>query len=118
MPYYDFHCDQCHHEQTSYRKISERDLPSYHCGQQLRRVISAPAIRPDIQSYISPASGKLISSRAQRVEDMAREGCIPNEPGIKEHIASRAESVREKAFAPLAASIDQTVSALCASGHI
>jgi hypothetical protein len=118
MPYYEFHCDACQSEETHYRKIVERDVLVLHCDKPMRRIISAPALRPEIQPYISPASGKLISSREQRKEDLAREGCIANEPGLKEHIVKQAQYAKEKAFVPLEKSIDQTVSDLYASGHI
>lgn len=84
----------------------------------MRRVISAPAIKFDIPAYVSPASGKLISSRVQRKEDLLREGCIENEPGLREHIAQRAVYEKEKAFQPIADAIDQSVSELHACGHI
>jgi hypothetical protein len=39
-----------------------------------KRIFSAPAGVPDIQAYESPASGKWITSRAQRREDFKRTG--------------------------------------------
>lgn len=118
MPFYDFKCKICDENQPTYRKIADRDDMQAHCGTPMQRQISAPALRLEISEYVSPASGKLISSRSQRREDLLREGCIANEPGLKEQIARNAEAQRERAFAPLSNLIDQTVSNLHASGHI
>lgn len=118
MPYYDYRCLVCRKLEPHYQKIADRDLPQSHCGLDMRREISAPALLPDIASYISPASGKRIDSRAQRREDMLREGCIPNEPGLKEHIAQRAAYEQDIAYNQTVKTIDETVTALQAAGHI
>jgi hypothetical protein len=118
MPFYSYCCSVCRLNESVYKKIDDRNESVLHCSAPMQRLITAPAILPDIQSYISPASGKVINSRKQRTEDLLREGCIPNEPGLKEHIAARAESEKEKAFKPIADSIDSAVSSLYASGHI
>ena len=118
MPLYDFRCNVCATTLPIFRKIEQRDIEAYHCCQAMTRVIAAPAIRPEIAPYISPASGKLINSRVQRTDDLRREGCIEYEPGLKEYIARRKESETEKAFAPIANHIDQTVGELSAAGHI
>lgn len=118
MPYYDFRCNVCGETMPHFRKIPQRDIPEYHCAEAMTRVISAPSIRPDIAPYISPASGKLITSRVQRQNDLAREGCIINEPGLKADIISRGAAAKERAFAPIETHIDQTVAALHAAGHV
>lgn len=118
MPFYDFRCPSCGHKEAHFRKIEQRDILPYHCAETMERVISAPAIRPDIQAYVSPASGKVVNSREQRREDLKREGCIENEPGLKEYIKSRALSEQEKIMAPVSATIDQTVSEMHAAGLI
>jgi hypothetical protein len=101
-----------------FRKIDQRDIPEYHCSEAMTRIISAPAVQVDIPAYISPASGKWINSRAQRREDLRREGCIENEPGLKEHIAACAASEREKSFQVIDKHIDQTVSEMHAANLI
>ena len=118
MPYYDFRCRECHKSESHYRKIDGRNDPQLHCATPMQRVISSAALRLELQAYVSPASGKLISSRAQRREDLLREGCVEYEPGLKEHIAKNKLEQDEKNFLPVAAAIDQTVSSLHASGHI
>lgn len=36
----------------------------------------------DIDDYLSPIDGKVITSRSHRREDLKANGCIPWEPGI------------------------------------
>ena len=81
MPFYDFRCNVCGNTLPVFRKVDQRNIEEYHCAEAMTRVISAPSLRPEIAPYVSPASGKLISSRVQRNEDLKREGCIENEPG-------------------------------------
>lgn len=118
MPFYDFCCPSCSHTEAHFRKIEQRNIAPYHCAAEMQRVITAPAIRPDISAYISPASGQWVNSRAQRREDLLREGCIENEPGLKAHIAARAASEQEKVMQTVSSTIDQTISELHAAGHI
>lgn len=118
MPYYDYRCRVCAKTEAHYQKIIDRDLPQYHCGTDMTRVITAAAIRPDIQAYVSPASGKLINSRAQRSEDMRREGCIENEPGVRQWVEQNRLSDIEKSLKSVDAGIDATVSAMHSSGLI
>lgn len=44
-------------------------------------ITSVPYVIGDIPDYVSPASGKVISGRVQRREDLARTGCVPYERG-------------------------------------
>lgn len=118
MPFYDFRCNVCGDKMPLFRKIPQRDIEAYHCDEAMTRVISAPAIQVDIPAYVSPASGKWINSRAQRKEDLLREGCVENEPGLKEYVASRAEAEKEKSLAVLDRAIDETASALHAANKI
>lgn len=61
------------------RSVSQRDDTPECCAQKTeKRLLSAPMMRADIapwDAYESPATGKTISSYAQRREDMARAGC-------------------------------------------
>lgn len=118
MPFYDFRCNVCGNTLPVFRKVDQRNIEEYHCAEAMTRVISAPSIRPEITPYVSPASGKLISSRVQRNEDLKREGCIENEPGLRQYLEKRKVELADKAFAPIAHHIDQTASALHAAGHI
>ena len=42
--------------------------------------IATPMVQSDIQPYASPVDGKMITSRTQRRDDLARNNCVPYEP--------------------------------------
>lgn len=84
----------------------------------MARVISAPYIAADITPYVSPATGKVINSRAQMRYDLESSGNIMNEPGLKQDIARHKLDVEEKTFAPVAAGIDQAVTQLVNAGKL
>jgi hypothetical protein len=42
--------------------------------------VCMPMIRSDIEPYKSPIDGKMITSRSERREDLARNNCVPYEP--------------------------------------
>jgi hypothetical protein len=118
MPFYDYQCKVCANKVPHYRKIADRDDFPAHCDMPMLRVISAPTVQVDIPAYISPASGKWINSRAQRKEDLKREGCIEMEPGLREHIAANSAAEKEKVAQIFDATVDRTVSEMHASGLI
>ena len=47
--------------------------------QYQRKAAQAPHFWPDLPDYVSPVTGKLISGRKQREEDLKRSGCRPYE---------------------------------------
>lgn len=82
------------------------------------RCISAPYITPEIQPYVSPGSGRVISSRAQQEYDLKATNSIINEPGLKRDIERRHAEVKEETFKPIADGIDATVRNLVNTGQI
>jgi len=42
--------------------------------------IATPMVRSDIEPYASPIDGRMITSRTQRRDDLARNNCVPYEP--------------------------------------
>jgi hypothetical protein len=79
MPVYEAVCLKCGKYHEYIRPVSEYlDTPEC-CGAKTdKRLLSAPMMRADIQpwdAYQSPATGKLITSYAQRREDMKASGC-------------------------------------------
>ena len=79
MPTYEAVCLKCGKYQTYIRKAADYlDTPEC-CGAKTdKRILSAPMARPDMQpwdAYESPATGKMITSYAQRREDMKAAGC-------------------------------------------
>lgn len=121
MPLYDVKCFRCGTVDSIFRKMDERDENLPHCPKcltQFTRIISPARILADIIPYESPKSGKWISSRSAMREDLKATNSQILEPGMKEDIARNAMHAREKAFAPVAEAVDNTVSALVSAGKL
>ena len=119
MPLYSTLCAKCKARNAIYRKVAERDsnLPLC-CGQSVTRVVEAPYVVPDIATYESPASGKMITSRRERHEDLKRTGYMPWEPGIERDIANNRKHAEEKTHAMIDTLVDTTVRDLATSGRL
>ena len=78
MPIYEAKCLTCGREEDYFRPVAQYlDTPEC-CGYKMEKLISAPNLSPDIanwDTYVSPATGKTISSKAQRRADMKASGC-------------------------------------------
>lgn len=111
MPLYTVKCDDCEVETTVWRRVADRDsLPSCDkCNGVLHRVIVAPAISVDIQSYISPATGKVINSRKQMQYDLESSGNMVKEPGMEKDIARKKQEIADIKFKPIEAAVDAAV---------
>ena len=74
--------------------------------QYQRKETSAPHFWPDLPDYVSPVTGKLVSGRRQREEDLKRSGCRPYE-GRQSELN---EAAQQRAYdaARLNASIERT----------
>lgn len=120
MPLYSVTCDHCGAEDTLFRRIADRDcLPKCAaCRGPLRRRLGAPAVRAEITPFISPASGRPITSRAAMRDDLARTGHIEWEPGIKEHIDKRKAALVEQNLAAMDKTVDRIVTDLHVSGKV
>lgn len=120
MPLYDVECKSCGERDTVFRKIDERDnLPRCACSGELFRVISAPMLNAVmLEPFVSPGTGEIIDSRTKYKEDLRRSGAIPWEPGLKEEIARNKAHEQEKAFAPIAAKVDEYVASAVAAGKL
>lgn len=91
MPLYTFLCPSCGNKTTAFRKIVDRDIPEecetfLHdvgpgaiaiCGDDMRRIVEAPAVQADIGGYTSPIDGRWIEGRVARHEDLKRNNCRP-----------------------------------------
>lgn len=101
MPLYEAQCPRCqaieYYAETVERRHIVPQCPS--CGDKMQKVIlSAPAQQLDIapwDGYISPASGKYITSNRERERDMAETKCRPWE-GMEQE---RKEANRRKEYA-------------------
>lgn len=114
MPLYQYKCHWCLKLETAFRKIADRlDVPSCpKCAIPMDLQICAPMLNVDIEPYQSPATGKIIASRAQRREDLKASGCVEWDHGMKEEV-QRASAQREaQAERELDATIDSAIAAL------
>ena len=119
MPIYATLCSSCAESSTVFRHVADRnDLPSCGCGGNLCRVLSPPMLSVDIEPYVSPASGELITSRKQRTEEMTRLGFRTYEPGMKKDIARNRAEAQEKALAPILKGVDEIVTSLNTAGKL
>ncbi len=106
MPTYAYKCFNGH-TTNLVRKIDERDAPaSCWCGQDSRREeVSYFAFSGLFKPYVSPVSGREITSRGAEVDECLRHGKIIAEPGLERDISRWGQEQREKAEA----SVDQAV---------
>ncbi len=106
MPLYEYECpDHGHFER--YLPFSEYDKPqTCECGKPSKKLISLPSVfvSPDV-CYDSPIDGRPITSKKQRLEDMARSGCVEYDSGIKQDAQRKQESDQKQ----LESKIDQTI---------
>lgn len=116
---YDVGCQACGKTYTLFRRLADyNNLPRCECGGTTSRKVSAPAIQAGFSEYVSPATGKLISSPGAQREDLKRSNCILNEPGLDRDVQRWGNETKEKAFAPISKGVDSVVSALVNSGQI
>ena len=108
MPIYQAVCMKCSSYHEYIRTASNcLDTPNC-CGASTeKRILSAPMAQIDFPAYESPASGKMITSRNERREDMKRTGSRPWE-GKESELK---EAARQKAYedAKDDAKLDHTV---------
>lgn len=79
MPIYESICIKCDTRHEYVSSIANCAVTPVCCGKSTeKRIFSPPTSHFDIQpwdSFVSPATGKVISSKAQRREDMKASGC-------------------------------------------
>lgn len=85
MPLYELTCDNGH-KFDRFIKLANLDEPqTCECNAQARRVISACMFSIDatnFPAYQSPTTGRYITSKTQRREDMAASDCVDYEPSL------------------------------------
>lgn len=118
MPTYSYRCRKCEQVVDAYRRVDDRDLAPTHCGGLTDRQVSAPRLAPMFQEYVSPVSGKRITSRGARSDDLKATNSLPWEPGIKQDIARNRERAIQKSVDLATKRVDETVAALNASGRL
>lgn len=108
MPLHDFMCEEKHVTEM-YVAHGVAHVKCLDCGREASKVfLTAPMafVSPDIR-YDSPIDGKAVTSMAARREDLARSGCIPYDPCMKQDFNRRIAD-NEKA---LEQAVGQTVDA-------
>lgn len=76
MPIYESQCLACGKQHEYVRTMAHSHDTPLCCGVPTdKRIFSAPNGIVDIPAYESPATGKWITSRAERREDFKRSGC-------------------------------------------
>lgn len=105
MPLYDFRCSSGH-SFTRFVKLADFDVMQLcECGAGAKRKISAPAVRVDLPTYVSPVTGKLVDGRRARRDDLARAGCVEYDPDRESDI-TRAREASEQS---LERAVEETV---------
>lgn len=111
MPTYEAVCLKCGKYHTYIRKAADYLDTPFCCGAKTdKRILSAPMARPDMQpweAYESPATGKMITSYAQRREDMKTSGCRDYEG--RESEARNAQRLRQAEEAEAEKKLDDAV---------
>jgi putative FmdB family regulatory protein len=113
MPTYEYKCPT-HGKFTELRMMSARhdDAKCKKCGTVSPYTISAPRVFGDFVPYESPASGRWIEGKRQRIEDMARTGTRPYEEGEMQDQARRAADAEKEADHEVDVAVDQTIGEL------
>lgn len=108
MPVYEYRCPEGHRFDRFLPLARYKEPQICQCGKLGTRIISIPMLNVDMQPwerYISPVSGKLITSHKERRADMAAHGCVDYEPSLKRENVRRAEA----ADAALEKKVEDTV---------
>lgn len=112
MPRYQYRCDRCGDFDRIMRVADHSRVVKCPCGMDAQQVITASTVLiPSHMSatgesaYESPATGRVITSNRERLNDLAESGCVEYDPGMKQD-ADRRRDAESKA---LDASIDDTV---------
>lgn len=84
----------------------------------VERVLAAPAVRADIEPYISPATGKIINSRSQRKDDLKASGSIEWEPGLRPYVERRRQEAIREDEVKIEKTVDEIVTAMNVAGRL
>lgn len=112
MPLYSFECEG-KHVFDRYVKLADFDAPQIcECGAVAVRRICPVFVSADIQGYASPIDGRWVGSRAQRREDLRRNGCVEWEPGFREEGQKRRAREDAELFRRIEETADREIAAM------
>lgn len=84
MPSYEYECQKCKNVYEEIKKIADCDKGTICCGQQAKKIITAPPMvngyflgSSKNEGYMSPLSDKFITDASQRRSEMTEFNCIP-----------------------------------------
>lgn len=106
---YEYRCDNGHVFERVL-KLADYNLPqTCECGAESTKLISTPMIAPQFEAYESPIDGKVISSKKKRIDDLARNDCVPYEEGIAEESTRRMKMEEQKLERKMENSVDEAI---------
>jgi hypothetical protein len=94
MPTYLYECGSSRKRFDRIARISEhQSIVECRCGAMASQIITPPRViipahmsATGQSSYQSPIDGRLITTAAQRREDMARNDCVEYDPGMRQDV--------------------------------
>jgi hypothetical protein len=108
MPTYVYKCSEGH-EFDIYLPLKDYNTTQKcTCGRDAKRITVPTMLSPDIapwDAYVSPATGKYITSYKERRSDMKESGCVDYEPSLRKNFKKHQREDELK----LEKSIDETV---------
>lgn len=112
MPTYEYRCPR-HGKFTEIRVMGRRHEPATcACGAPAEYCISAPRVFGDYEGYESPASGRWIDGKRQRIEDFARTGTRPYEDGEMQAAEVRRRDHETEIDRQIDTTVDETIGEL------
>jgi len=90
MPIYEYKCKNGH-KFDAFLKVSDYSKEQHCdcCGEIGVKQLSLPMVHVDIPAYQSPSSGKWITSRTERREDLKRTNCVEYEPSMVQEVEKK-----------------------------
>jgi putative FmdB family regulatory protein len=110
VPIYEYVCPEGHRFERVL-KVADCGVPqACECGLGSQKVLSPPMVFVSQEiRYESPIDGKVITTKQQRQDDLARHGCIPYDPEMKKDAARRQVESEKKLEAAMDATIEKTI---------
>ena len=108
MPLYTYECPKGHQFDRILSLKNYKQPQTCECGLEAKRKIMPTMVNCDMQPwdrYISPATGKVITSYKERRRDMEESGCVDYEPSMVKHQTKHMEDEDAK----LEKAMDETV---------
>ena len=112
MPIYTYTCENGHQFDRFLPLKDYKKPQTCDCGEEGKRKIMPTMVNCDMapwDSYVSPASGKLITSYKERRKDMVENDCVDYEPSLTRHMTERMNKEDEKLEKAMDETVEKTV---------